>query len=73
VLQSRARRRCEEVDRTLPDLIDLLVVSIEAGLGFVGSPVQPNRRAQRRQQQADPVSVTAHVHTTGTHTIEITR
>lgn len=34
LVRRRARRRLELIDRSLPDLIDLLVVTIEAGLGF---------------------------------------
>lgn len=34
LVRSRARRRLEEVDYTLPSMIDLLVVTVEAGLGF---------------------------------------
>jgi len=37
LVKARARRRLEEIDYELPELIDLLVVTIEAGLGFVGS------------------------------------
>lgn len=37
VLQERAVQRLNEIDYQLPELIDLLVVTIEAGLGFVGS------------------------------------
>jgi tight adherence protein C len=37
ILRERARRRLDEIDYQLPELIDLLVVTIEAGLGFVGS------------------------------------
>jgi tight adherence protein C len=37
VVRRRARLRLNEVDRRLPDLIDLLVVTIEAGLGFTGA------------------------------------
>jgi tight adherence protein C len=37
VVKDRARRRLAEIDYELPELIDLLVVTIEAGLGFVGS------------------------------------
>ncbi len=33
-VQRRARRRIETIDRSLPDLIDLLCVMIEAGLSF---------------------------------------
>jgi tight adherence protein C len=34
---SRAQRRMDAVDRDLPELIDLLTATIEAGLGFAGS------------------------------------
>jgi tight adherence protein C len=36
-LRDRAKQRLNEVDYQLPELIDLLVVTVEAGLGFVGS------------------------------------
>jgi tight adherence protein C len=34
VVQRKARKRLDEIDRRLPDLIDLLCVMIEAGLSF---------------------------------------
>jgi len=37
IVRRRARRRIDEIDRGLPDLVDLLVVTVEAGLGFSGS------------------------------------
>jgi tight adherence protein C len=37
VVRRKARIRLNEIDRRLPDLIDLLVVTIEAGLGFTGA------------------------------------
>jgi tight adherence protein C len=37
VVDSRARKRRESVERALPDLIDLLVVTLEAGLSFAQS------------------------------------
>jgi tight adherence protein C len=37
VLQERARQRLADIDYNLPELIDLLVVTIEGGMGFVGS------------------------------------
>ena len=37
VLRSRAHRRLQRIEMDLPELIDLLVVTVEAGLGFSGS------------------------------------
>jgi tight adherence protein C len=37
LVQRRARKRFEMIERDLPELIDLLVVTVEAGLGFNGS------------------------------------
>jgi tight adherence protein C len=37
IVRRRARARSEEIDYELPNLIDLLVVTVEAGLGFTGS------------------------------------
>jgi tight adherence protein C len=37
LVKDRARRRLGEIDYELPELIDLLVVTVEAGLGFVGA------------------------------------
>jgi tight adherence protein C len=37
VVQARKQKRLAEVDLALPELIDLLVVTVEAGLGFSGS------------------------------------
>ena len=37
LVRRRARLRLEEIDRRLPDLIDLMVVTVEAGVGFSGS------------------------------------
>jgi tight adherence protein C len=37
LLSMRAKRRKEEVCRALPDALDLLAVSVEAGLGFDGA------------------------------------
>jgi tight adherence protein C len=37
VIRTRGQRRLQQVDRDLPELIDLLTVTIEAGMGFAGS------------------------------------
>jgi tight adherence protein C len=37
IVSRRARKRFERVERDLPELIDLLVVTVEAGMGFNGS------------------------------------
>jgi tight adherence protein C len=37
VLRRRSRRRFEQIERGLPELVDLLVVTIEAGLGLSSS------------------------------------
>src|SRR5207248_1996634 len=36
-VRRRAERRLKLIDHELPELVDLLVVTIEAGLGFLGS------------------------------------
>jgi len=37
LVRNRAKRRLTQIDYQLPELIDLLVVTIEAGVGFTGS------------------------------------
>ncbi len=37
VLERRIKERFHQIDKALPELIDLLVVTVEAGIGFVGS------------------------------------
>lgn len=37
IIQRRAAARSAEIDRELPELIDLLVVSVEAGVGLAGA------------------------------------
>jgi tight adherence protein C len=37
LLRQRGKRRMSQIERELPELIDILVVTIEAGLGFVAS------------------------------------
>jgi tight adherence protein C len=36
-VRTRAQRRMDAVDRTLPELVDVLTATVEAGLGFAGS------------------------------------
>jgi tight adherence protein C len=37
MVRSRAERRLKRIDEELPELIDILIVTVEAGLGFTGS------------------------------------
>ena len=37
LVRRRARFRLEEIDRSLPDMIDLMVVTVESGMGLGGS------------------------------------
>jgi tight adherence protein C len=37
LVRRRARMRLDQIDRALPDLVELLVVTVEAGVGFSGS------------------------------------
>jgi tight adherence protein C len=37
IVRRRARSRLEQIDRELPELVDLLVVSVESGLGLTSS------------------------------------
>jgi tight adherence protein C len=46
VVRKRAQRRFEKIDYELPELIDLLVVTVEAGLGFNGSLQVASERIQ---------------------------
>ena len=44
IVKDRGRRRLDQIEYQLPELIDLLVVMVEAGLGFVGSLEMATRR-----------------------------
>jgi tight adherence protein C len=46
IVRKRAERRFEKIDYELPELIDLLVVTVEAGLGFNGSLQIASERLQ---------------------------
>jgi tight adherence protein C len=37
MVKSRAGRRMDQLDRSLPELIDVLIATVESGLGFAGS------------------------------------
>jgi tight adherence protein C len=37
MVKSRAQRRLNQIDRSLPQLVDVLTATVEAGLGFAGS------------------------------------
>lgn len=46
LLKLRAARRQEEIQKTLPDVLDLLTVSVEAGLGFDAALVKVVEKTQ---------------------------
>ena len=46
IVDRRARRRLEDIDYELPELVDILVVTVEAGLGFAGSLQVASERIQ---------------------------
>lgn len=46
VLRKRAARRLQEIDREVPELVDLLVTTVEAGVGF-GAALQITARRVR--------------------------
>lgn len=52
VVRRLAKRRSEAIDRTLPDVLDLLVLCVEAGLGLNAAVA---RVSEERAQGADPI------------------
>jgi len=46
VLERRAKSRLVQVDRDMPELVDLLIVTVEAGIGFNGSMQLAGNRVQ---------------------------
>jgi tight adherence protein C len=73
IVKDRAKRRLAEIDYELPELIDLLVVTIEAGLGFVGSLQMAAKRLEgplgdelrlTLQEQTMGLSITEALHNT---------
>jgi tight adherence protein C len=62
-LKSRARRRTEQVELELPELVDLLVVTLEAGVGFIAAL---QRSAERMTGPlADEIRLTLREHQLG--------
>ncbi|HEY5160658.1 MAG TPA: type II secretion system F family protein [Gaiellaceae bacterium] len=47
ILRRRARERARRIDREMPALIDMLVTTVEAGLGFATSLQMASRRFQK--------------------------
>jgi tight adherence protein C len=45
-LRRRARLRLDEIDHQMPELIDILVTTVEAGIGFAGSLQLAGRRVK---------------------------
>lgn len=37
IVRTRAQKRMDQIDRRLPELIDVLIATVEAGMGFAGS------------------------------------
>lgn len=62
-VQRKARKRLQEIDRRLPDLIDLLCVMVEAGLSFSQSMRQAS--AEFQPPLADEVRLTLQEQTMG--------
>jgi tight adherence protein C len=46
VLKSRASKRLEQIDREVPELVDLLVTTVEAGVGFAAALQTTARRVE---------------------------
>lgn len=46
VLERKATRRLQEIDREMPELVDLLVTTVEAGVGFASSLQLVARRVE---------------------------
>jgi tight adherence protein C len=62
-LKSRARRRSEQIEVELPELIDLLVVTLEAGLGFTAALKRSGERV--RAPLGDEIRLALHEHSLG--------
>ncbi len=63
LLKSRARRRLERIEIELPELIDLLVVTLEAGLGFTAALQQSVERL--RGPLSDEIDLSLREHNLG--------
>ena len=63
LLKARARKRTERIELELPELIDLVIVTLEAGVGFNGAL---QRSAERMTGPlADEIRLTMHEHNLG--------
>ena len=51
IVGRRARMRLEEIEYDLPELIDLLVVAVEAGLGFGAAIQAASERCRVRSER----------------------
>jgi tight adherence protein C len=63
LLRARARRRTERVEIELPELIDLLVVTLEAGVGF--NAALQRSAARMSGPLGDEIRLTLHEHELG--------
>jgi tight adherence protein C len=63
VLRMRARRRTERIELELPELIDLLVVTLEAGVGFTAALTRATE--QMKGPLGDEVRLTLREHNLG--------
>jgi tight adherence protein C len=63
LIRGRARRRTERIELQLPELIDLLVVTLEAGVGFNAALQRSSERMSG--ELGDEIRLTLHEHQLG--------